>query len=252
MNGTLASSLTGIKAFQKSLDAIAHDTANVSTTGYKAKTTSFRELMGTRMVKEPVQLSNQAEGKQISGGTKSEVTGIDFSQGSFISTGGKFDLAIGGESFFQVTGRNGEKYLTRDGVFQLNTDKTLTNKNGETIMMDSYVPASKRPEGDWIIQKNGSVFIQNGQEQTLIGKIPLFVPNQPMSLSPVGENLYQAEGGISRYTEGVIQQGFLESSNVDLAKTLTDMMTTQRAYSLNLRAAQSTDEIASITNAINQ
>ena len=252
MNGSLTNSLTGIKAFQHSLDALAHDTANISTTGYKTKITSFRELMGNRIVRKPVQLSNQAEGKQISAGTKNEVTGTDFSQGSFISTGGKLDLAIGGESFFQVAGRNGENYLTRDGSFQLNADNMLTNKNGETIVMDSYVPVSQRPEGDWIIQENGSVLIQNGQSQALIGKIPLFIPNQQTSLSSAGGNLYQTEGGISRDTKGIIQQVFLESSNVDLAKTLTDMMTTQRAYSLNLKAAQSTDEIASITNAINQ
>lgn len=257
MSISLQNSRSGIKSFQQSLDALANDMANANTTGYKAKNVGFRELLNHKITEDKLLVSDQAANKAISVGVKSGVTGTDFSQGSLVAGEGELDLAIGGEGFFQVTDQTGRSFLTRDGAFQVNPDHSITDDRHYTLVMDHYLPTAQWPEGKVIVQEDGNVLVESSGQQLMVGKIPIFYPENKAALTPNGDNLYQTPNGtLSRKPlEGLastIQQGFLENANVDLAKTMTDMIVTQRAYSLNLKVAQSTDELMSMTNAFNQ
>ncbi|MBM6614679.1 flagellar hook basal-body protein [Desemzia sp. RIT804] len=260
MSISLSTSRSGIHAHQKAMDAIANDISNVSTTGYKSKQVNFRELMTNQLVEDRLLLADNAENTNISAGSLSGVTNSDFTQGSLTESGGTFHMAIAGNGFFGVTDPAGQFYLTRDGGFQLNGDGTLTNGRNEALVMNATLPVGAWPEGDIVIQDNGTVTIQglNGQE-TQVATIPLFYPSVPDALQPAGGNNYLIPEGIELLTSngnndafGKIQQGYLESSNVDLASTFTDMIVTQRAYSLNLKAAQSSDEIMGMINNFKQ
>lgn len=260
MSISLSTSRSGIHAHQKAMDAIANDISNVNTTGYKSKQVNFRELMTNQLVEDRLLLADNAENTSIGTGTMSGVTNSNFTQGSLTESGGKFHMAIAGNGFFGVTDPAGQFYLTRDGGFQLNGNGTLTNGRNESLVMNTTLPIGTWPDGDIVIQDTGTVIIQgvNGEE-TQVGNIPLFYPSVPDALQPVGGNNYQVPEGIELLTSngnndafGKIQQGYLESSNVDLASTFTDMIVTQRAYSLNLKMAQSSDELMGIINNFKQ
>lgn len=260
MSISLSTSRSGIHAHQKAMDAIANDIANVNTTGYKSKQVNFRELMSNQLVEDRLLLADNAENTSISTGALSGITTSDFTQGSLTESGGTFHMAIAGNGFFGVTDPAGQFYLTRDGGFQLNGDGTLTNGRNESLVMNTTLPVGSWPQGDIVIQETGTVIVQglNGEE-TQVGNIPLFYPSVPDALQPAGGNNYQVPEDIELLTSngnndafGTIQQGYLESSNVDLASTFTDMIITQRAYSLNLKTAQSSDEIMGMINNFKQ
>lgn len=259
MQLSMSTSRTGIHAHQQAMDAIAHDIANVNTTGYKSKEVNFRELMTNQIVEDRLQLGDGAANQNISAGALSGVSNTDFTQGTFNESGGDFHMAISGNGFFGVTDANGQFYLTRDGAFQMNGNGTLTNGRGEALVLETTIPTANWPEGNVSIQASGEVFITGEAGSVQVGTIPLFYPNNPDALMPASGNNYQVPEGIELMTSigndgllGNIQQGFLEGSNVDLASTFTEMIVTQRAYSLNLKVAQSTDEIAGMINNFKQ
>lgn len=260
MSISLSTSRSGIHAHQKAMDAIANDISNVNTTGYKSKQVNFRELMTNQIVEDRLLLSDNADNTSISTGSLSGITSSDLTQGTIAESGGAFHMAIIGDGFFGVTDPAGQFYLTRDGGFQLNGDGTLTNGRNESLVINATLPVGTWPEGNVVIQDTGVVMIQGiDGEQTQVGNIPLFYPSVPDALQPAGGNNYQVPEGIELLTSngdnnafGKIQQGYLESSNVDLASTFTDMIVTQRAYSLNLKTAQSSDELMGMINNFKQ
>ena len=260
MSISLSTSRSGIHAHQKAMDAIANDISNVNTTGYKSKQVNFRELMTNQLAEDKLLLSDNAEGGEIGVGSLSGVTTSNFKQGSLTESQGEFHMAVAVNGFFGVTDAAGQFYLTRDGGFQLNADGTLTNGNNESLSINTTVPVDQWPAGNVAIQDSGAVMIldDNGN-QTQVATIPLFYPSVADALQPAGGNKYQVPAGIELMTSngdndafGSIKQGYLEISNVDLATTFTDMIVTQRAYSLNLKAAQSTDEIMGMINNFKQ
>ena len=233
------------------MDALSHDIANVDTTGYKSKNIRFNELLKNDIKSSHLLLSDKAQNSAINRGTKSGYTTMNHAQGSLITDDNPYHLAIEGNGFFGVTDANNQFYLTRDGAFQLNGDKSITNSHGDRLSIEAAFPVEQWPEGDVSIAANGEVRIQTANENTLVGKIALFNPADTDAMVSVGENKFTYTGAYAQ-TDGSIQQNFLEGSNTDLATAITDMMLAQRSYSLNMKVAQSTDEMMSVINQFKQ
>lgn len=244
-------SKSGLNAIQTSMDALSNDLANVNTTGYKSKNIRFNELLKNDLKSGNIQLSDQAQNSSINRGTKSAYTTMNHGQGSLMSDDNPYHLAIEGSGFFGVTDANNQFYLTRDGAFQLNGDKSITNSHGDRLAIEATVPVEQWPQGDVDISENGEVTIQSIDGNTLVGTISLFDPADTDALVSVGENKFTYNGDYAQ-TDGSIRQFYLEGSNIDLADAITDMMLAQRSYSLNMKVAQGTDEMMSVINQFKQ
>lgn len=244
-------SKSGLNAIQTSMDALSNDIANVNTTGYKSKNIRFNELLKNDLKSGNIQLSDRAQNSSINRGTKSAYTTMNHGQGSLISDDNPYHLAIEGSGFFGVTDEKNEFYLTRDGAFQLNGDKSITNSNGDNLTFTKATSVEQWPEGDVTIDGEGNVFIQTTSENLLVGQITLFNPANTDALVSVGENKFTYNGDYAQ-TDGSIRQFYLEGSNIDLADAMTDMMLAQRSYSLNMKVAQGTDEMMSVINQFKQ
>ena len=147
-------------------------------------------------------------------------------QGSLTASEGEFQLAIVEDGFFQVTGADGEVYYTRDGNFHMNPNGTVVNAHGEALTIAANVIPTDTP-----------VYLIN-----------------PEQLIAVGENKFVLADGATAVQDNnaTVLQGYLENSNVDLATRFTDMMVVQRAYAMNVKAAQSADEMMSMINQFKQ
>lgn len=249
-------SKTAMKAFQTGMDNIANNIANVNTNSYKAKNVNFQELLVNNQTENQNLLFSEGFGDlAISTGVSSKVSGMDLSQGSLVESDGDFHLAISGEGFFKVNDENGNVLYTRDGAFQLGPDGMVTNSAGNTLAIEqNLLPTMDLTDATLSISENGEIWVGSKGAATLAGRIPLFYPASVDALVPAGENQYTVAEGTRMYssaegfTLGGIQQSFLESSNVDLAAAFTDMIVSQRAYSMNLKAAQTSDEIMGVIN----
>lgn len=249
-------SKTAMKAFQTGMDNIANNIANVNTNSYKAKNVNFQELLtNSQAENQNLLFSEEFGGTAISAGVSSQVSGMDLSQGGLTESPGDFHMAISGNGFFRVNDANGNVYYTRDGAFQVDSDGVVTNSAGNVLAIEqNQLPMLDLSGSTISISENGEIWVGSNGTATLAGRIPLFYPASADALIPSGENQYAAAEGTTMYSSaegypmGGIQQHYLESSNVDLAATFTDMIVTQRAYSMNLKAAQTSDEIMGVIN----
>ncbi|MCA9766120.1 MAG: flagellar hook-basal body protein [Carnobacterium sp.] len=251
MNISLSTSKSGLNAIQASMNTLSNDIANVNTTGYKSKNSHFSELLKNDLTSKNLLLSDQTQNSGINRGTKSTVATMNHTQGSLISDASPYHLAIEGNGFFGVTDENNQFYLTRDGAFQLNGDKSITNSKGDRLSIDSVIPSEQWPQGEVSIAQNGDVSIQTANENQVVGRISLFNPANTDAMVSVGENKFSYTGDFVE-PDGSIQQHYLEASNTDLATAITDMMLAQRSYSLNMKVAQGTDEMMSVINQFKQ
>lgn len=263
MNSILNIGKTGLHATQRKMDSIADDIANVNTYGYKRKDIGFQELLNNQIHENDVILSDNANNTAINMGTKSSVSSVNFQQGTIIETSGEFDLAIEGQGFFGVFDGEGNLSLTRDGNFHFNPDGSITNANGYYLSIDYDIEPEEWSNEKIIISPDGRI-LQNfeGEDveeegQVEVARLVLYNPQVLNSLIPLGEGRYLPNDNVALYNSiddeegfGNIRQYALEQSNVDLAKSLTEMITSQRAYSLSLKTVQTTDEIMSIINNI--
>lgn len=250
-------SKTGLKSMQYKMDAVADELANANTYGYKRKDISFQELLINQISDNEVLLSENAAPAGINAGTRSSVGSIDFSQGSIQPSSGTFDLAIGGEGFFGVRDENNNLMLTRNGGFHLNEDMSISDDNGNFLDIDVVVAMEEWNMEDISIKPNGDIVNPSDEEDILLGRVILYNPSVLDSLIPLGEGNYLPSENTELYNSLNQEDGFgnviqyaLEGSNVEVSKSMTDMITTQRAYSLNGRAIQTTDSIMDMINNI--
>ncbi|AZP04289.1 flagellar hook-basal body protein [Jeotgalibaca ciconiae] len=220
MNPALGISRTGMHAFQNAMDTISYDIANVNTTAYKGRQSEFETLL-TNATTTPEDLTIE-----ISSGSRNEVSALNMQQGSLTASEGEFQLAIVEGGFFQVTGADGEAYYTRDGNFLVNPNGIVVNAHGEALTIAANAVPTDTP-----------VYLIN-----------------PEQLIAVGENKFVLADGATAVQDNnaTVLQGYLENSNVDLATRFTDMMVVQRAYAMNVKAAQSADEMMSMINQFKQ
>lgn len=251
----LAIAATGMNAQQLNLEVIANNIANINTTGFKRARAEFSDLLYQVEKAQGVPTSaNQAivpEGAYVGLGVQTTAVRNVHIQGSLVNTGNRFDLALVGRGWFQVQNTDGETLYTRSGALN-------TNANGEIVTTDGYLlePAITVPEGtsEVVITKSGQVFARagDGADQEEIGQITIANFVNEAGLAPLGDNLFQATEASGEATVGVpndpgfasIEQGYLETSNVDAVKEITDLISAQRAYEMNSKIIKAADEMA--------
>lgn len=237
MNISLHIGRTGLNANQHKMDLVSDDIANVNTIGYKSKQMSFRELLNT---------------ENISAGTASLVSKLSYNQGAFIESQNPYNLAIEGEGFFGIS-KNGEIMLTRNGGFTLDADNNIVDAEGYTLMIDYTINPNDWADEPISIDEEGYLYQNIEGENTFLGRIVLYYPDNLDSLIPMDGGKYLSNGEILSSTDsdfefGNIKQYYLEQSNVDLIKSLTDMIITQRAYSMSSKVVETADEIYNMSN----
>ncbi|HPP32234.1 MAG TPA: flagellar hook basal-body protein [Soehngenia sp.] len=237
MNISLHIGRTGLNANQHKMDLVSDDIANVNTIGYKSKQMSFRELLNT---------------ENISAGTASLVSKLSYNQGAFIESQNPYNLAIEGDGFFGIS-KNGEIMLTRNGGFTLDADNNIVDAEGNTLMIDYTINPNDWADEPISIDEEGYLYQNIEGENTFLGRIVLYYPDNLDSLIPMDGGKYLSNGEILSSTDsdfefGNIKQYYLEQSNVDLIKSLTDMIITQRAYSMSSKVVETADEIYNMSN----
>jgi len=248
-------SKTGLDAQQMNLDAIANNLANVSTTGFKRTRVAFEDLLYQTLRQPGAQSSQTTQiptGLQIGTGVRPVATERIHTQGNLNQTGNSFDIAIQGQGFFQVLLPDGTTAYSRAGAFQVDNTGQLVTSNGFPVQPAITIPANVL---NVTIGKDGVVSVtQSGQSApTQVGTIQLANFINPPGLQSYGDNLYletATSGTPTVGTPGVnglglLNQGYLETSNVNVVEELVLMIQTQRAYELNSRAIQTSDQMLS-------
>lgn len=247
---------SGLTANQAWIDNISNNVANMQTVGFKRSQVNFHSIV-------------KADGANVAGaGTLAPAMGagagvelgaasLDFSSGDVRATSGAYDVAIQGKGFFEIALTSGDVMYTRIGGFHVNAEGQLTLPGGETLTADVRIP----PDAESVqIKQDGVVTVklaQSGDVQE-VGTIRLVSFAQPEYLEQVGNGFYRKtdRSGESEYIApgregaGVLLQGHLEVSNVDMVSEMTDLMLAQRAYQLNARILQTSDQILETINNI--
>ena len=250
---------TGMSAQQTNLDVIANNIANINTTGFKRARAEFTDLLyETDQAAGVPSSSNEnvvPEGAIVGLGVKTAAVRNLHIQGELTQTGNPLDLALVGRGWFQISSPTGETYYTRAGAFN-------TNANGEIVTLEGrqIEPNITVPQGTTqiIVNSTGQIFAQlDGQTAPqLLGQLTLANFANEAGLEPLGDNLFKETSASGAPVTGVpgdpgfatVNQGYLESSNVDPVKEITDLISAQRAYEMNSKVIQAADEMASVVS----
>ncbi|MBV7272198.1 flagellar hook-basal body complex protein [Clostridium thailandense] len=248
---------SAMNAEQQKLDSISNNIANVNTTGYKGEDVSFQDLV-YESVKRTGYPTNDSKNNILNGtGVKAGAWIRDTTQGTLKETDVKTDFAIDGDGYFRVTLTDGSKAYERAGSFNLDNSGTLVDKNGNKIDID-VTDQGQNADGspvvltnnNFTVKENGEIYVDNKADSVYYGKMNIYNPISQDSLSSIGQNLYVLkQGGQMNVSNNVsIRQGFVEQSNVDIGKELTDMIVAQRAFGMGSKALQTGDEMWSMIN----
>jgi len=234
----LYSAAAGMQAQQQQLDAISNDLANLSTSGYKAERVAFNDLLYN-----PVKLA----GTNTTGGAGASATliGRSEAQGTLQETGDPLDLAIEGPGYFQVTQPNGKLALTRNGSFSVDAQGSIVDSEGNRLSPPIKLPPGVSPT-NLAIAPDGTVFAGT----KTLGQIKLVTVTSPEHMLSDGGSLFSptAQSGAPHPASGRIHQGALEGSNVNMASTMAQMVSTQRNFQLESTAIQTASQMMSIAN----
>lgn len=259
MNHILGIGRSGLNSTQRKMDAISDDLANANTPGYKRKEVNFKELLLNNISNNEVILSDNVNNVAINAGAKSDVSTVNFQQGTLLSSSETFNMAISGKGFFGVRGNEGNLMLTRNGAFHVNEDGSITDDSGYPLDLNIEVDYSQWPTSGISISNSGRITVTEGGGEITLGNIILYAPENNDTLTSLGEGRYMPSENVSLYNSqtdpeifGTITQNMLEASNVDMAKSLVEMITTQRTYEMNSRIVSSTDQIMSLINNIKE
>ncbi len=251
----LSIAATGMAAQQLNVEVIANNIANINTTGFKRARAEFTDLMyqAERLPGVSSRGANNTipEGALVGLGVRTAAVRDLHIQGALTNTGNSLDLALNGRGFFQVTGPDGNTLYTRDGAF-------ATNANGQLVTSDGYLvnPTMTIPTNavGVTVNQSGMVSVtlagQTAPQQ--IGQLSLANFANEGGLAPMGNNLFKQTEASGQPVAGVpgdpgfalMQQGYLEASNVDPVKEITDLITAQRAYEMNSKVMQAADQMS--------
>ncbi len=246
-------SKTGLDAQQTNMDVIANNLANVSTNGYKRARAVFEDLLYQTLRQPGAQSSQQTQlpsGLQIGTGVRPVATARVFTQGNLQQTGNSLDVAISGGGFFQVALPDGTTAYTRDGSFHASSTGQLVTSSGFSVQPAITIPANSLSV---TIARDGVVSVTRAgaAAPTQVGSLQLAGFANPAGLQSMGENLYveTAASGTANANApgsnglGLISQGYVETSNVNVVEELVSMIQTQRAYEINSKAIQTSDQM---------
>lgn len=244
---------TGMDAQQTQLDVISNNLANVGTNGYKRQVAAFQDLLYQNVRQSGANSSQQTQlptGLELGTGVQLVATPRIFTQGNLQQTGNQFDMAINGNGFFQVQMPDGTTAFTRDGSFHIDATGQLVTNAGFQLTPAITIPPTAQSV---TIGADGTVSVTLPGQATgqNVGTVQLANFINPAGLESKGQNLFAetaASGTPSANTPGTnglgtLQQGYVETSNVNVVEELVSMIQTQRAYELNSKAISTSDEM---------
>jgi flagellar basal-body rod protein FlgG len=246
---------TGLDAQQTRMAVISNNLANVNTTGFKRDRAMFDDLMyqNIRQVGgQTTQNTQSPTGTSLGTGVKTVSTEKVHVQGNIQPTDNALDVAINGRGFLQILMPNGETYYSRDGSLKLDSTGQIVTSGGLTLNPAITVPADAE---SITIGTDGTVSIKlpGVTAPSVLGQIQTANFINPTGLEPVGDNLYRESAssgapivgtpGEGEY--GTLNQGALETSNVNVVEELVNMIETQRAYEMNSKAISTADQMLS-------
>ena len=252
---------TGMLAQQRNVEVVSNNLANMNTTAYMRRRTEFHDLIYQDLRRVGTTSSDAGtiipSGVQIGLGVKLAAVYRIHEQGNLEATDNTFDLAIQGKGFFQVTLPSGDTAYTRDGTFQLNADGEIVTHDGFTLEPGITIPNNAidvtiNESGEVLVKIEGQIAFSN------VGQIQVAnFANEP-GLSAEGNNLLTETPASGSPTTGNpgdtgfgrILQGFLETSNVNAVEEISNLISAQRAYEMNSKVIQTSDEMMGTLTAL--
>ena len=255
---SLTTAATGMIAQQNYLDVISNNIANVNTNGFKKSRVEFQDLL-SQAVKTPGAMINQGTfqpvGVEIGLGVKTAATTRVFGQGVAISTGRSLDVAIEGDGFMQVMKEDGSLAYTRDGALKMDAMGQLCTTDGLLIQPQTTIP---RDASEINVTQDGNISVKVGSSTTqqIVGQLQLVKFQNPSGLLSIGHNLYVETPGSGNPIQdvpgqngmGLINQGFLEGSNVQIVDELISLIKAERAFESNSKIINTSSDILRQTN----
>jgi len=252
----LYSSAAGMEAQQMNLDVISNNLANVNTTGFKKSKIEFQDLLYENIRPAGADQGNGSTlptGLQVGHGSRPVATSRIFTEGELTQTGEQLDMAVQGDGFFEVTMPDGTLAYTRDGALKTGSDGRVTTSDG-LVVQSGWQPI---PTGTTSISisANGTVTTA-GASGSQNFRVQLVRFANPAGLQSIGRNLYKETsasgtpetGNPDENGMGSLQQGYLEMSNVKVVEEMVNMIVAQRAYEVNSKAVQASDEMMQQSN----
>jgi len=251
MNLSLYSAATGMEAQQLNLNTIANNLANVNTTGFKRSKIEFQDLL----YQKPRSAGAEAAGGnviptgiEIGNGSRVAATSKVFTQGQVTQTGKELDIAIQGDGFFEVQRPDGTTAYTRDGAFKLNASGQVVTSDGWPVL--SGFPAVPTGTTSISIAETGEVTVE-GASGSQPSRISLTRFANPAGLQSLGGNLYEEtnasgtpeQGNPGEQGFGQVLQRYLEGSHVNIVEEMVNLIVAQRAYEINSKSIQTSDEM---------
>ncbi|MDJ0948490.1 MAG: flagellar basal-body rod protein FlgG [Alphaproteobacteria bacterium] len=247
---------TGMLAQQLNVEVISNNIANVNTTAYQRRRAEFQDLLyqsdrrvGSTSTSDGTIVPS---GVQVGLGVRTAAVYRITEQGNLASTENTFDLAVQGEGYFQIDLPDGSTAYSRAGSFQLSPDGEIVTADGFTVQPGITIPSDAI---DVTINESGEVLVTiDGQiSPTNVGQLELATFSNPGGLEAIGDTMFietPASGAATTGAPGTpgfgtVLQGFLETSNVNIVAEITNLITAQRAYELNSRVIQASDEMMS-------
>lgn len=251
MNLSLYSAATGMEAQQLNLNTIANNLANVNTPGFKRSKIEFQDLLYQKPRNAGAESGGGnvvPTGIEVGNGSRVGATSKVFTQGQLTSTGEQLDIAIQGDGFFEIQRPDGTIAYTRDGSFKRNASGQVVTADGLPVL-SGFQPI---PSGTTSINvsETGEVTIQSSSgNQTFRMQLARFA--NPAGLRSLGGNLYEESaasgtpetGNPGEQGFGTIMQGYIESSNVNIVEEMVNLIVAQRAYEINSKSIQTSDEM---------
>jgi flagellar basal-body rod protein FlgG len=255
----LAIAATGMDAQQTNLEVIANNIANINTTGFKRARAEFSDLLyQTERAQGVPNRANQAivpEGANIGLGVQTAAVRNIHTQGELTETGNELDLAIIGRGWFQIENPDGQTFYSRSGAFNMNAEGQLVTIDGYLITPQITIPQDAT---EVVVSRTGQVSARLGSDTdyTDIGQLTVANFVNEAGLKPLGDNLFAETAASGEAIVGVpedpgfgyLKQSYLEASNVDSVKEITDMISAQRAYEMNSKVITTADEMAQIVS----
>ena len=256
MNLSLYSAATGMEAQQLNLNTIANNLANVNTPGFKRSTIQFQDLLYQKPRNAGAESGGGdvvPTGIEVGNGTRVASTTKIFTQGQLTNSGQQLDLAIQGDGFYEVQKPDGTVAYTRDGSFKLNSSGQVVTTDGRPVLGGfQNVPAGTTAIN---ISESGVVSYQTASGTTTF-TLTLSRFANPAGLQSLGGNLYAATGASGAAEAGApgengfgsVMQGYVETSNVNIVEEMVNLIVAQRAYEVNSKSIQASDEMLQNVN----
>lgn len=255
---SLWTAATGMNAQQQNIDVISNNLANVNTTGFKKSRVQFQDLM-YQIIREAGAPTTQGTqlpaGIEVGNGVRTTATQKILSQGSFQSTGNALDVLVEGEGFFQILRPDGTISYTRDGSFKRDNLGRVVTSDGFYVYPEIYIPEDAMSVA---IAADGTiaVLLAGDDLPQEVGQFELARFINPAGLTRDGRNLFSTTlasgdpiiGNPGTMGLGTLVQGYLEMSNVEIVDEMVGMIAAQRAYELNSKAIQASDEMLNTAN----